>query len=466
MGGSHSHSHGPHQDGADPAASRHIRLILAALTLPFLLFGLVGLAVLWPHEQRSRPNIEAAFEFVDARVETSTTRACELAPCADVTFRLVNGPEAGTTIRVENFFLTVGMQAPVAGDEVVLTRTEIPGLAKPAYNLSDYQRTSPMLFLLALFVVATIAVGRRSGAGALVGLGVSYLLLATFALPAILAGKDPLLVAMVTGTLIMFLVLYLASGINVRTTTALVGTLLAICVTALLARVFVTATRLTGLSSEEAVMLQLDGVSISLSGLLLAGIVIGTLGALNDVTVTQASAVWEVHRADPSQGRSDLYRAGMRVGRDHIASTIDTLVLAYAGASLPLLLLFSQANRPFGRSITGEIIAEEVVRALVGSLGLIASVPITTFVAAAVVSADHAASGETPVDQHGHDREHAHDDEADAPLSTTTVPASIPARSPKQARPLKSPNPSKPSKPAKPAKDWTPPKAERDFWAD
>ena len=188
------------------------------------------------------------------------------------------------------------------------------------------------------------------------------------------------------GALIMIAVLYLAHGINGRTTIALLGTLGTLAVTAALAAAFVAATRLTGGASEEAIYVQVLSSKVDLSGLLLGGIVIGSLGVLNDVTVTQASAVWEIHIANSSRGIVALWRSGMRVGRDHIASVVYTLVLAYAGASLPLLLIFSTSHLSATNLLTSEIVAEELVRGLVGSIGLVASVPVTTALAPFVVT--------------------------------------------------------------------------------
>ena len=156
------------------------------------------------------------------------------------------------------------------------------------------------------------------------------------------------------------------------------------------------ASHLTGLASEEGVYLQTVGGRLNLSGVILAGIVIGALGALNDVTVTQASAVWELHAVNPTLRARALYRSAMRIGRDHIASTVDTLVLAYVGASLPLFIIFTLADRRVGDILTSEVVAGEVVRTLVGSIGLVASVPLTTGLAAVVVSSGNGSSGVTP----------------------------------------------------------------------
>jgi uncharacterized membrane protein len=192
-------------------------------------------------------------------------------------------------------------------------------------------------------------------------------------------------VSVVGAAVIMFVTLYLAHGLNVRTTTAVLGTLGALVLTGVLAWAFVEASHLTGLSSEEAGFLQAAAGQVNLEGLLLGGIVIGSLGVLDDVTVTQASAVWELYHANPSMGFRALFSAGLRIGRDHIASTVNTLVLAYAGASLPLLVLFTLSNRDLSEVLTGELVAQEIVRTLVGSIGLVAAVPLTTALGALVL---------------------------------------------------------------------------------
>ena len=273
-----------------------------------------------------------------------------------------------------------------AGDRVVVGRAVEPTTGKVSYYFADYQRARPLLLLALVFAVVVVGVARWRGLAALIGLGAAWLVLVRFVLPAILNGRSPVAVALVGSSVIMFVVLYLAHGFSSRTTTALLGTLASLALTGLLAAVFVAGTHLSRLGSDEATYLQTLAGNISWSGLILGGIVIGSLGVLNDVTVTQASAVWELHHANPTRGARALFASAMRIGRDHIASTVYTLVLAYAGAALPLLILFTLANQPFSRVLTGELLAEEVVRTLVGSIGLVASVPITTALAALVVT--------------------------------------------------------------------------------
>jgi uncharacterized membrane protein len=212
---------------------------------------------------------------------------------------------------------------------------------------------------------------------------VSIFVLVQWVLPAVLAGRSPLAVAVVGSAAIAFLALYLAHGFTTMTTVALLGTLASLALTAALASVFVELASLTGFASEEAVVVQIGAADLDLRGIILGGVVIGALGAIDDMTVTQASAVWELRAADPRMSRSTLIRAGTRIGRDHVASTVNTLALAYAGASLPVLLLLVLSNQPVGTVLSGEVIATEVVRTLVGSIGLVAAVPITTWLAAA-----------------------------------------------------------------------------------
>jgi uncharacterized membrane protein len=285
--------------------------------------------------------------------------------------------------------MTLGPGVPnlQRGDRVVLGRS-VDATGRVDYYFADYQRQRPLAVLALMFAVVVVGVARWRGLGALAGLAVAWAVLMRFVIPALLDGENPLAVALVGSAVILFIVMYLSHGPNTRTSTALLGTLISLAATGALAAVFVGATRLTGLSSEEMTTLQFAGGSFNFSGLVLAGVVIGSLGVLNDVTVTQASAVWELRHANPSQDARSLYRGGMRIGRDHIASTVYTLVLAYAGASLPLLLLFTLSGQNVMAVLTGDLVAQEIVRTLIGSIGLVASVPITTAVAAAVASAN------------------------------------------------------------------------------
>jgi uncharacterized membrane protein len=255
-----------------------------------------------------------------------------------------------------------------------------------SYQIVDFQRDRPLLVLALVFAAAVLALGRWRGFAALVGLGVTAVVLLAFMLPAILAGRDPLAVAVVGCCAIMFGVLYLTHGFSARTSTAALGTLLSLLLIGLLGAAFAALTSLTGTDEDTANLASVLGSDLDGRGLVLAGLMIGALGALDDVTVTQTSAVWELRRADPCLRPAALFGAAMRIGRDHVASAVNTLVLAYAGAALPLLLLFSVAERGLTDTLTTQVIATEVVRTLVGSIGLVAAVPLTTALAVAMVT--------------------------------------------------------------------------------
>jgi uncharacterized membrane protein len=272
------------------------------------------------------------------------------------------------------------------GDAVVLSWSggdpDDPG----TYQVVDFQRGGSLWWLVGLFAFAVLALGRWRGLAALAALALSFVVLLMFVLPAILAGHDPLWVALIGACLIMFAVLYLTHGLSARTSTAVLGTLASLLLIGGLATAFTAVARLTGLDETTSALIGALGTGVDARGLLLAGVVIGALGVLDDVTVTQTSAVWELRRANPALGARGLYAAAMRIGRDHVSSAVNTLVLAYAGASLPLLLIFSVSGRGLGDVLTSEEVATEIVRTLVGSIGLVASVPITTLVAAVVAS--------------------------------------------------------------------------------
>lgn len=263
------------------------------------------------------------------------------------------------------------------------------------YSVTDANRKLPLTLLAVIFAVVVVVIGRMRGIMALVALAISFVILNFFILPAILQGSNPLLVAVVGASAIMLIALYMCHGLSARTSVAVVGTLLSLVLIGLLGSVFIDWAVLTGNTDDSTGLIHGLYPSIDMSGLLLAGVIIGSLGVLDDVTVTQTSAVWELHEANPTMGWRGLYRAGIRIGRDHIASVVNTLVLAYAGAALPLLLLFSIAQSSVGTVANSELVAEEIVRTLVGSIGLVAAVPVTTALAALVVAADR--EGGTPV---------------------------------------------------------------------
>ena len=389
MGPGHSHAD---QEGEFRASPQIQRALLIAV-VPFIVLTLIGLVILWPGE----PPGEIGGDFASPdRAGATVTNVeeidCQAIPgqesfrCAEVTARIDEGDEAGIDVSFETAETSQARQITV-GDKIFVGRS-LNDPNEDRYFFLDYQRGLPLLALGILFAVVVIALSRLRGFAALVGLGISLFVLLAFVLPAILEGKSPIAVAAVGSAAIMFAALYMAHGINVRTTTAVLGTLVSLLLTCLLAAFFLDIVSFTGFGSEEAVFLQVSAAQVNLQGLIFAGVIIGTLGVLDDVTVTQASAVWEIHYANPRYSARQLYSSALRIGRDHIASTVNTLVLAYAGASLPLLIVFTLADAPLTQTLTSEVVAQEIVRTLVGSIGLVASVPITTGLAALVVSRD------------------------------------------------------------------------------
>lgn len=301
--------------------------------------------------------------------------------CVSVSIQIGEGPERGETFQT---VLSEGTSLRVGQGVVLFRGAGLSPQDQALYQFADLQRAVPLAALGVIFLLAILGLGRLRGALAVVGLGVSLLVLVRFLVPALLAERPPVLTAVVGASAVMIVVLVLAHGPSVRTATAMVGTGSALLLTVLLATVFVDWAVLSGLTSDEATFVQATFGSVDLRGLLLAGIVIGALGILDDVTVTQVSTVYELRAADPTMSRASLYAAGLRVGRDHIASTINTLLLAYAGASMPLLVIIATSGAGLADTLTNGVIAEEVVRTLVGSIGLISAVPITTALAAAM----------------------------------------------------------------------------------
>lgn len=410
-----AHSHGPDHDHPAPtpgtpaaAARRRLHRLLAAILLPVVVLTVAGLALLHERDgaaQRFPSGLGPLTGLVDAELVARETVPCpqreggeELVPlapgpelaqteCVSASVRLTSGPDAGATFVLDVLSTPVRPFPQDGGIRLSYDPSADPG---QQYVFADAERRSPLLLLGALFAVAVVVLGRWTGLRALIGLGLSLLVLTLFVLPALIAGQSALLVALVGSAAVMLTVLYLAHGISVQTSIAVLGTLASLTLTVVLAELFVRATALTGLGSDETGLISSTVASVDLRGLLLAGIVIGSLGVLDDVTVTQSSAVWELHLADPTASARQLYRSGLRIGRDHIASTVNTLVLAYVGASLPLLVVYSLAGSSLSDVLTSEVVAQEVVRTLVGSIGLVAAVPLTTALAALTVRVDRA----------------------------------------------------------------------------
>jgi uncharacterized membrane protein len=260
----------------------------------------------------------------------------------------------------------------------------------------DYERGGPLLFLAVLFVAVVVAVAGWKGLAALAGLAVALATVWMFTLPALGAGRDPLLVALVTAAVVMFAVVYLTHGISVKTTTALLGTFAGIAAVAALAWWAIPATSLTPLQDEVMAQLPSQFPGISARGILLCGMVLAGVGVLNDVTITQASAVWEFREVAPEASRSSIFGHAMRVGRDHIASTVYTVAFAYVGTALALLLLASRLNFTILQFLTFNTIAEEIVATLVASISLVVTIPITTALAAWLASPVATPAGEPP----------------------------------------------------------------------
>ena len=277
-------------------------------------------------------------------------------------------------IRSDDYDLSVG-------DKVVVSISKTPENVINAYFV-DFVRTTPILWLTGIFAISIILISRWKGVRALLSTVFSLYIIIGYIIPHILVGEDPLTVSIIGSIILLGVTLYLTYGWTLKTHSAVISMILVLLLTGTLSALFVLFTKLNGTGDENVMFLmQLMETPINLRGLLLGGMIIGALGVLDDLVTTQASAVFELHHANPNFKFRDLFNSAMRIGQDHVAATVNTLVLAYAGASLPMLLMFSLARGDYGYLINFSFIAEEIVRTLVGSLGLIAAVPLTTAIA-------------------------------------------------------------------------------------
>jgi uncharacterized membrane protein len=380
---------------SSPRLGRRGLLLLAGAVLVVA----AVMAGLWPSGPAGNP---AAGSSPDVRYRATVT-AVEHAPCpafdpndpayegmtqaqlptdcGTATITLTDGPDKGGQATVQ---LPSGAGAPTAieAGDVITVRYDPESLGGQAYTIIDHERGRGLWLLVGALLVAVVAFGRWRGLASLAGLAVTFTVMLGFIVPAILHGRSPLPVAVVGAAAITLIVLYLTHGPTTTTTVAVAGTITALTLTGLLAAVATGLTALTGVADEDSLYLAIRYGQVNMHGLLIAGIIIGALGVLDDITVTQATTVDELARANPTLGVGGLYRAAARVGRAHIASVINTIILAYAGASLPILLLIADADQPLGQVLTNPDVATEIVRSIVGTLGLIAAVPITTILAA------------------------------------------------------------------------------------
>jgi uncharacterized membrane protein len=378
------------------AVRRGPRLVLVGSLVAALLLTLVGIGVLWPDSgkvdalaekvQFAKPGVtfpEAEVLVVQPRCGTGESEGC-----GQLRVRVEGGEADGDTVMigVPPDVLDAGLQP---GDTVKVIRTPAQAGQAATINYFGIVRTTPLLLLLLVFVVVVLAVARFRGLMALLGLAFAAVVLWAFVLPALLSGESGVVVGMVGSAAIMYVVLFTTHGWSLRTCAALAGTLAGIVATAAIGLLAVGSTRLTGVSDEGSRTLGTFAPGLSFPSLFACAIIIAGLGVLNDVTITQASAVWELRAASPTMSRARVFASGMRIGRDHIASTIYTIVFAYAGTALTVLLVLRLYELPAGTLLATEEINQEVVRTLATSIGLVLAVPLTTLIAVATLSPGH-----------------------------------------------------------------------------
>jgi len=421
MGAGHSHTSQGHHEPTPRAlaARRKANWILAAVLVPLTLLTITAMVLLWPSGSKDGIKLSSPYAaapgvtFDTGKIQRVVVGSCmdgAAQPSAQPGSQPGAQPEAGAGQGSQCTFaytepdkggnpVKVVINPDVAkshgvkvGDNIrYLNLSKAQGAAEaqgtPAYVFVDFVRTLPIILLAVLYAVVVIAVARWRGLRALIGLAGAYAVLVSFMLPGLVEGKPPLLLALVGSTVIMIGVLYFAHGFTARTSTALLGTMFGLGITAALAAWATDAANLAGVGNHDAATLANVSDHISISGIILCGLIISGLGVLNDVTITQSSAVWELWELAPGTSARKLFASAMRIGRDHIASTVYTIAFAYAGAALPILIIVMLYERPLGDALTSAELSEEVIRTLVGSIGLVLAIPVTTLIAVLVVKA-------------------------------------------------------------------------------
>ncbi|AEQ07452.1 YibE/F family protein [Corynebacterium pseudotuberculosis] len=387
------------------------RLLLVFLAV-WAIVTVIGVFKLWPSgEPNIAPEFYKTFSLgqnqVDGEIVAESKGSCT-APESGTVFttspRITPGSDSSCT-----WYIAEITEGDDAGKRTLIVNSGQPGEATLAtgdhirllqeqsndasvhYSFSDYQRTVPLALWGILIAGAIILFAALRGLRSLIGLIITMVVVITFTLPALLLGTSPTGIAIFSGAVILFLVVFLVHGFNWKSASALGGTLLALLLAALLANVAIDNTHLRGLGDEGNLQILLYLPDVSVTGLMLCGFIIGALGVLNDVTIAQSSTVNELAELDHNASWWRLFLGAMKVGRDHISSMVYTLVLSYTGASLPLLLLLFAAQRPFLQTLTSDIMATELLRSGIGALTLTLAVPLTTVIAALTVPEQRAA---------------------------------------------------------------------------
>ncbi|WP_296102686.1 YibE/F family protein [uncultured Corynebacterium sp.] len=402
------------------------RLLAGFLLIGFILSA-VSTVALWPSNTPAR--VDKSFQetsslpqnIADGTVAVTTEAACgspsvgrtfddtprepttSTGTCTRAIVDITSGPDKEKRTLIETSHKP-GDPDLREGDKIRMTRHATDD-GSMGYAFNDYQRQVPVIAWLIITAIAMVAIGSWRGTRSLVGLVITMVIIGAFMLPALLRGGDPLLLAVTSCALIMFVVIYLVHGISWKSSSALAGTIIALGLAAVMAGWGIDGTRLRGLGEEDNLLVQLYLPDVTVHGLMLAGFIVGAIGALNDATVAQASTVNELAIIDRKASPWRLFTGGMQVGRDHIASMLYTLILSYAGAALPMLLLITASERPLGQVLTSDLIATEIVRSAVGAIALALAVPITTIIAAITVKPD---SDARSAGGHGHGHVHVH----------------------------------------------------------
>ncbi len=344
--------------------------------------------------------IEVVSESTREIMGTDTTTVVQ-----EMRILLQEGEKAGEVVRLDNDLMSLQV-----GDQIYVDRlVAVDGTEY--YTFRDIERQVPLLILGLLFVGLVVWLSGLQGVRALISLGLSFGAIIFLLIPALLKGYSPALTSLVIAGLILSATLFFTHGIKPRVIITFFGTFGAVAATCVLAWVWTSWMRFTGLADDASIYLNFaTGGIVDLSSLLLGSIIVGLLGVLDDVSITQASVVQELKAANHALGFKELYTRALRVGRDHVGSLVNTLALAYAGASLPLILLYSFSTAPLLVTLNQEIIAVEIVRIMVGSIGLILAVPLTTALAAWYFR-DKSVNLDEAGHSHGHAHHHNHDEE-------------------------------------------------------
>lgn len=374
-------------------------LLIVIISVPFITFAQANSGTITEQQGYFRGEVERIIGTKSESFPNNDTQVI----VQDIYVKILSGPYKDQSVEITNDFSPMEVGDKFWGQWVTTTA------GSTLFAVSDYERRPALLLLGILFVGVIIALGKMQGVRSIASLILSIVAIVYALIPLLLKGYPPVLITVIVGALVLFFAIFITHGFNRISSIAFLGTIIAVTMTSILARIATTMTHMTGFSTHEAIYLNFNtGGELDFVGIFLASIIIGMLGVLDDISITQVAVVRELYAVAGHLSKKELFTRALRVGKEHVSALVNTLVLAYVGVALPVLLFFATATAPIGQMINSEVFAAEIMRTVLGSIGLMMTVPITTWLAVVFLHNTKGVQLSEEEKNHGHSHGHDH----------------------------------------------------------